>query len=136
MSSSFIDTNVLVYAFDGSDPVKQRTARRVLEESTSIVLSTQVLLKFFVVVTRKLTPPVPEQLAADAVAELARLRVIPTDEHLVLRAVTTSITEQISVWDAMIIEAAAEAGCDRILTEDLHTGSTIRDMEIVDPFVT
>ncbi len=136
MSSSFIDTNVLVYAFDGSDPVKQRTARRVLEESTSIVLSTQVLLEFFVVVTRKLTPPVPEQLAADAVAELARLRVIPTDEHLVLRAVTTSITEQISVWDAMIIEAAAEAGCDRILTEDLHTGSTIRDMEIVDPFVT
>lgn len=136
MSSSFIDTNVLVYAFDGSDPVKQRTARRVLEESTSIVLSTQVLLEFFVVVTRKLTPPVPEQLAADAVAELARLRVIPTDEHLVLRAVTTSITEQISVWDAMIIEAAAEAGCDRILTEDLHTGSTIRDVEIVDPFVT
>ena len=56
----FIDTNVLVYAYDFSEPKKQAAALDSLdqlEETESGVLSTQVLSEFFVVVTRKLASP-------------------------------------------------------------------------------
>ncbi|MGB6057015.1 MAG: PIN domain-containing protein [Microthrixaceae bacterium] len=136
MTDVFVDTNVLVYAFDRSDPYKQHAARGVLEGPDVLVVSTQVLLEFFVVVTRKLDPPTPAKLARAAVDELAKLRVVSADAALVQRAVDTSITHQMSVWDAMILEAAAETGCATIFTEDLSAGSTIRGIQIVDPFAT
>jgi len=55
-----VDTNVLVYAYDRSEPAKQATAISLLEQLTSAqsgVLSAQVLGEFFVTVTRKLTAP-------------------------------------------------------------------------------
>ena len=134
MASVFVDTNVLVYAFDGADPDKQAVARSVLKGSDVLVLSTQVLLEFFVVVTRKLDPPVPADLARAAVTEFSKLQVVSADASLVQRAVEASITHHLSVWDAMIIEAASVAGCATVLTEDLAAGLTIRDVHIVDPF--
>ena len=59
----FVDTNVLVYLFDGDAPQKQRRARQILDEEGSpgsIVISTQVLQEFYVTVTRKLGKPLKE----------------------------------------------------------------------------
>ncbi len=56
-NKKFADTNVLVYAFDSSEPKKQNTAQNLLKNDGSqgrIILSTQVLQEFFVVVTHKL----------------------------------------------------------------------------------
>jgi len=44
--NKFADTNVLVYAFDSSEPKKQKTAQNLLKNDGSlgkIILSTQVL---------------------------------------------------------------------------------------------
>ncbi|MFT4229324.1 MAG: PIN domain-containing protein [Microbacterium sp.] len=135
MASAFLDTNVLVYAFDGCDPAKRARAIEILERAPDeLVVSAQVLGEFYVTVTRKLATPLPPSTAAAAVEQLARHTVIMTDATLVRAAVDTSTRSQISYWDALIVEAAARAGCERILTEDLADGSTIRGVRIENPF--
>lgn len=130
----FLDTNVLVYAFDGSEPTKQARALAVLAEHPDARISTQVLLEWFVAVTRKLTPPLPPARAQEALESLAKLSVVPADTDLVVRAARTSLEHQLSIWDAMVIEAAALAGCRTLLTEDLNDGQTVRGVTIVNPF--
>ncbi|MDQ3579674.1 MAG: PIN domain-containing protein [Actinomycetota bacterium] len=133
---SFLDTNVLVYLFDGSDPEKQRRADSVLEshDAARLVVSTQVLGEFYVTVTRKLVPPMDSASAMAAIAWISDYIVVPLDVSMVHKAIETSRTAQLSYWDALIIEAAASAGCDRILTEDLAAGSVLRGVLIDNPF--
>ena len=132
---AFVDTNVLVYAFDDADPGKRDAAREVLAEPPApLVISAQVLGEFYVVVTRKLSEPVSEADAAAAMEGLLRLPVVPIDGELARAAVATSRDAQLSYWDALIVEAAASAGCDRLLTEDLAEGAVIRSVRIENPF--
>lgn len=129
----FLDTNLFVHLFDDAEPDKQRTARTIVDsdDASRFVVSTQVLSECYVALTRKLG--VSEESARAAVTQLAEFPVVTADRELVLRAMVTSAEAQLSYWDAMIVEAAASAGCDRILTEDLATGSVLRGMQIVNP---
>ena len=135
---SFLDTNVLVYAFDSGPAVaaKRRRALDILRTAGpgDLVVSTQVLAEFYVVVTRKLPMPLADNDAAQAVERLASLPVVQTDAALVLAAVATSQSSHISLGDALIVEAARTGGCSRILTEDLSGGAAIGGLQIVDPF--
>ncbi|MGB8380078.1 MAG: PIN domain-containing protein [Dermatophilaceae bacterium] len=134
MTNVFLDTNVLAYQFDGADRAKQARAGQVVTQADCVFFaSTQVLLELFVVLTRKLRPTLPHAAAARVVRELSRLTVVPADSQLVLRAVDTAGQHRISVWDAMIIEAAAEAACDELWSEDLAHGS-VRGIRVVNPF--
>lgn len=132
---SFVDTNVLVYAFDDADPVKRDRAREILSGNEgSLVISAQVIGEFYVVVTRRLEKPLTLEHASKAVAQLLRLPVVPIDGELTRASISTSQTDQISYWDALIIEAAAAAACERLLTEDLADGSSIRSVKVENPF--
>ncbi len=134
VSRVFLDTNVLAYQFDAGEPLKQQRVRELVTDTThTFVVSTQVLLELFVVITRKLQPPISQEAALRALVGLTRLHVGPADARLVLRAASTAGKHKLSVWDAMIVEAAAEAGCEEIWTEDLAAGSTLRGVRIVNP---
>lgn len=132
--SAFVDTNVVVYAFDTADPGKQRAAIEVLGSGQRLVVSTQVVLELWWVLTRRLAVPLPEDQAAVVVDELCRLPVVTTDVEMVRRAIDTSRRFRIAVWDAMIVEAARSAGCDRVLTEDLQPGQNFDGVTIENPF--
>jgi predicted nucleic acid-binding protein len=135
MSRVFIDTNVLVYRFDASEPAKQAAAQQALASvEHTFIISTQVMLEFYVTVTRKLRPALSHEAAAEQAATLARLPVVSADHHLVERAVTTAGRHQLSVWDAMVLEAAVEADCEEIWTEDLADGATLRGVTVRNPF--
>jgi predicted nucleic acid-binding protein len=133
---AFVDTNVLVYAFDDADPSKRDVARALLErrDKPILVLSTQVLIEFYVTVTRKLRQRVEPSAAAKTVAELAERPVVTTDTSLVQAAIAFSREHQLSLWDALILEAAATAACQVLLTEDLDAGSILRGVRIENPF--
>jgi predicted nucleic acid-binding protein len=132
----FVDTNVLVYAFDDATPAKRDRARALLTTpGAPLVISAQVIGEFYMVVTRKLARPLDEGHAGAAVSELLRFPVMPIDSELARAAVSTSRAAQLSYWDALIVEAAAAAGCDRLLTEDLADGATIRSVRVENPFV-
>ncbi|HHW83682.1 MAG TPA: PIN domain-containing protein [Actinomycetales bacterium] len=134
MAEVFVDTNVLVYAFDTADPVKQRVAQGVLADNPRATISTQVMLEWFQVVTRKLATPLPIHAAAAVLADLATMDVVSADAELVTQAAALVLTENLSVWDAMIVTAASRAGCRTLLSEDLAAGATIAGVTIVNPF--
>jgi predicted nucleic acid-binding protein len=132
---TFVDTNVLVYLFDSDEPAKRETARRVLEEEgDGLVLSTQVLQEFYVTVTRKLGRPLPEAEAEAAARDLSALDVVETDLPLVLRSIGTSRDARISLWDALVVEAARSRGCTRLLSEDLQHGRQFGPVRVENPF--
>ena len=134
---AFIDSNVLVYAVDESPAEKGKHTRAIevlSAQPDSLVVSTQVLQEFYVVSTRKLKSPLSEERAAKAVRGIAKLDVVVVDTALVLAAIDTSCGMRISLWDALIIEAAGRAGCERVLSEDLNAGQMIRGVRIENPF--
>ncbi len=136
---TFLDTNVLVYAFDRADKAKRSRAIAILSEldapGDTLVLSTQVLSEFYVTVTRKLARPLPEPEAERAVNELSRMPVVPVDAPLVQAAVARSRSSRISYWDALIVEAASVAACDLLLTEDLQHGQQFGRVKVTNPFL-
>ena len=134
--SVFLDTNVVVYAFDRDDPAKQRIAIEVVEGSDRLVVSTQVLLESWWVLTRRLAEPLDETQASEVIDQLCTLPVVSTDPQLVQQAIQTGLRFDIAVWDALIIEAARAAGCRRVLSEDLHTGQDFDGVVVENPFVT
>ena len=84
--SVFLDTNVVVCAFDHADPVKQRIAIEVVEGSDRLVVSTQVLLESWWVLTRRLAEPLDETQASEVIDQLCTLPVVSTDPQLVQQA--------------------------------------------------
>jgi len=132
--SSFVDTNVVVYAFDRADPVKQRIAIELLESDDRLVLSTQVLLETWWVLTRRLAEPLKESEASRVIDELSSLPVVATDPQLVQQAIRINRRFNIAIWDALVIEAARAAGCTTVLSEDLQTGQDFDGVRIKNPF--
>lgn len=134
-SRTFLDTNVLVYSVDPSEPAKCERALALLPgpPQTDYVVSAQVLGEFFNALTRKLG-------IADADADVAVRSfaagaiVVPVDTSLVLDAIAIRSGASISYWDALIVAAAARGGCERILTEDLNDGQVIAGVKVVNPF--
>lgn len=132
---AFLDTNVLGYLYDVSSPAKRQRAREVLQmEGPSAAISTQVLAELYVVLTRKLAVPLPEEDAEAVVRDLASLHVVETDAALVLAGVARSRADRLSPWDALVVEAALRAGCRRLLTEDLQDGRAFGGLRVVNPF--
>lgn len=132
--SIFLDTNLVVYAFDRADQAKQRVAIEVLEGKERLVVSSQVLLESFWVLTRRLAEPLDENQASEVIDQLCTLPVVSTDPQLVQRAIKTSLRYDIAIWDALIVEAARAAGCHRVLSEDLQTGQDFDGVVIENPF--
>lgn len=134
---TFVDTNVLLYSFDTSEPRKREIALELLTaEDQLLVLSAQVLSEFYVNAVRKLAEPLPESEASAAVADLTELPTVAIDAELVRDAIELSREAQVSYWDALIVAAARAAHCTRILTEDLNSGQVIGGVRIEDPFAT
>ena len=133
----FVDTNVLVYLFDADEPAKQQLARDVVGElmrTGTLVLSSQVLSELYVTITRKLAYPLDPESALRALGDLAVYPVVAIDAALVQRAAARSTAEQVTYWDALILEAAVEAGADVVYSEDLQHGRTYQGVSVVDPF--
>ena len=132
-----VDTNVLVYLFDADEPAKQQRAREVVSElmdAGALVLSSQVLSELYVTVPRKLAHPLEPASALRALADLAVCPVIAIDAALVQRAAARSVADRVSYWDALILEAAVEAGAGTVYSEDLQHGRTYQGVTVQDPF--
>lgn len=118
----FVDTSVLVYRSDASDPAKQARAESwhtFLWESRTGRLSVQVLLELYATLTRKLKPGFNANEAREIVSELAAWQPIPVDLGVVQRAWSLEGRRSLSRWDALIVAAAQAGNCAVLLTEDL-----------------
>jgi len=134
---SFVDTNVLIYAEDRDAKEKHLVARDLILElwdSREGVLSVQVLQEFYVNVTRKLKKPLSTGKAREVVEEYPTWTVIDNTGRMLLDAMELQRKAQLSFWDSLVVQAAIDAGCDRLYTEDLNAGQRIGSVTIVNPF--
>ena len=134
MSKVFIDTNILVYAMDAFDPIRQKRCRELLSTlnaDTKGVISTQVMQEFYVTATRKLRadPLVVKQL----LNAFERFDTVIVTPEMIKEAIDCSILNRLSLWDALIVVAAESARCESIWTEDLNDGQIIRGVRVVNP---
>jgi predicted nucleic acid-binding protein len=132
---TFFDTNILVYADDGSAGAKRLRAQELLGNALrrqTGVVSTQVLMEYYNVATRKLG--LDRATAAQRTRDYATLHVVAVDAQLVLEAVGLHGRAMVSHWDALIVRAAAVAGCKVVYSEDLQGGAEFDGVRIVNPF--
>ncbi|HKY37503.1 MAG TPA: PIN domain-containing protein [Polyangiaceae bacterium] len=131
----FIDTNVLTYVFDDSEPEKQARAEELLaRETREIFVSTQVLQELYVSLTKGREPITSAEIAERAVREVAAYSIIQIDAALVLSAIELSRAQRLSFWDALIVRAAAEGGCGVLISEDLNDGQIVDGVQVQNPF--
>ena len=133
----FLDTNIIIYAYDVSAGEKHEIAREVmvnLWDTESGVVSTQVLQEFFVSVTRKIPKPLDVKSAKDIINDLLKWDVVLNDGDCILDAIDIHLRYKYSFWDSMIIRAAIKGAVSLILSEDLSDGQIINGIEIKNPF--
>jgi len=127
----FLDTNILIYAFAENDE-RLDVAERLVNEGA--VVSIQILNEVMNTLLRKfgfgwrridgtiesilITCPDPLPLTLDTHRSAMRL----CERY------------GFSVYDAMIVASALEAGCTKLYTEDLHHGQVVEGLRIENPF--
>ncbi len=132
---SFFDTNVLIYTDDHDAPEKQAGALELLERARldgSGAVSTQVLQEYFVVATRKLG--VPAGVTRRKVELISRLGLVILGLNDILSAIDLHRLHGIGFWDALIIQAARQADCRVLYSEDLQHARRIEGLQIINPF--
>jgi len=133
---AFLDTNVLVYCTDAGAPAKREQARALVSMLSSqgeAVVSTQVLIELFHTLTRKQS--LPPAAAQALVLACTAWPVIDSDLALVGADMAGSIHRQLSIWDAMVVEAALRAEARTLYNEDFSHGQRFGKLTVVNPFL-
>jgi predicted nucleic acid-binding protein len=133
---TFVDTNVLVYAYDTQDE-RRTLALSVVDDLWSRgtgALSNQVLAEFYSATTKKLRKPIPRPLARAAVASFAEWRFHRVEPMDIGAASELEERHRLQFWDALIIVAAQRLGASILLSEDLQAGRRFGSLRVVNPF--
>ncbi|HRM55613.1 MAG: PIN domain-containing protein [Ottowia sp.] len=139
MTLVFVDTKVLISAEDGAEADKQHSALDWIERlwrARSGRLSTQVLNEFYVNVTRKLKPAMPQ---GDARARVRRYAAgwnpWQIDHATVETAWAMEARHGLQYWDCLVLAAAQHSGCTLVLSEDMQHEGRYGAVQVINPFL-
>lgn len=135
----FVDTNVLLYQWDATEPEKQARATawmKYLWRTKRGRLSYQVLAEFYVTATQKLKPGMARPAAQWNVRTLLAWEPVAPNGRLLERAWGVQARYGTSWWDALIVSAAQAAECRTLLSEDLQDGQEFEELTVANPFTT
>lgn len=136
--SIFVDTNILVYAYDASAGEKHEVAKKeiaALWDSGRGLISTQVLQELHVTLTKKVPKPISPSLSRQIVQDLLQWKVIVNEGPSILEAIEVQQKHGLSFWDALVVQAAIKGGADVLLSEDFEVGRLIDRLTIRNPFI-
>jgi len=133
----FLDTNILVYAYDPTDQRKQRIAQGLVLHAIAgeIAASSQVLGEFAATLLHKLKPAADPNHLISLLDTLGPLRLIPIDGDVLVRAVRARAQYGIHFYDGLIVATAERGGCERIWSEDLNAGQKYFGVLVENPFI-
>jgi len=134
----FVDTNVLVYAYDIDAGHKRQIALNIMKDLWRVglgILSTQTMQEFFVTVTGRINTPLDSSEAADIIKRLSKWDVVINTTETIFEAIMVHERYKYSFWDSLIIASAIEGGAKIILSEDLADKQTIKGVAIKNPFI-
>lgn len=133
----FVDTNVLLYAYDRGTQARHDTAAQLVGDlgaSQRGAISIQVLQEFYVNATRKIAEPLAHDVALGRVRILSHWPLHVPHIVDVLSAAELAQANRLSFWDAMIVHSAGVLGCTTVWSEDLDHGQQINGVTIRNPF--
>ena len=132
----FVDTNILIYALDPTDPVKRQVSADLLKTtiaSRSLTLSPQSLNETYrVLVQRRRLMPV--SAARTYIRTLAPWAIAPLDAKTTERAFTVEDETGCGWWDCLMLAAALQSECRLFVSEELQNGRNVAGMRIANPF--
>jgi len=138
MTGVLVDTNVIVYAYDMGEAVKQERALQVLDALQGAgtgQLSTQTLAEFFRVTTRESRRLLTVAEATEQVEKLVRAwSVLEVTPMIVLEAARGVRDHQLAFWDAQVWATARLNQIPTVFSEDFKSGSVVEAVHFVDPF--
>jgi predicted nucleic acid-binding protein len=133
-----VDTNILVYAYDRSEPDKQAKALELVDtlaRDNSGYLSPQILAEFFTVVTGKIAAPLSmEQGYASLSNYIQSWDIVDLTSAIVLEGARGVIDHRLSFWDSLIWATARMNQIPAILSEDFSHNSVIEGVRFINPF--
>jgi len=132
----FVDSNVLLYAVDFRVPEKQDHSLAWIERLWTLNsgrVSWQVLAEFYSNATRKLN--VSKEEARGVVVVYGEWNPVAPNAGMMERAWFWCDHAQINFWDALILAAAEQAGCQWLLTEDFQAGRSYEGITVINPFI-
>lgn len=131
----FLDTNILLYAYDLDTPKKRAIAQTLIEQAWlqpgRTAISVQVLQEFYVNFVRHGHTPTE---AATLIADFSLWPVIDNTLPVFRLGLSLQCRWQLSLWDAMILSAAQTSGARELLTEDLNHGQDYDGVRVTNPF--
>ncbi|MEW6213827.1 MAG: PIN domain-containing protein [Nitrospirota bacterium] len=133
----FVDTNIIVYAYDASAGEKHSKALEIMKDlwgSGHGITSTQVLQEFFVSVTGKIAKPLDVITAKEIVKDFLKWKIVVVDGEIILEAIDIHNERKYSFWDSLIISSAIAGGAGTLLSEDLSDKHKIKGIVIKNPF--
>jgi predicted nucleic acid-binding protein len=133
----FVDSNVLVYARDLSEPDKQERATLWIESlgrAGAGRLSYQVLVEAYSALTRPNKPRMPTATARKYIANFHHWCPLAVGHSVIEAAWEVQDRFSFNWWDCLIIAAAHLSDCGYILTEDLQHGQYLDGLFVLDPF--
>ncbi len=132
----FFDTNIFIYVVSAApaDRAKREIAQRLLLES-EFCLSVQILQEFMDVTLRKKHLGLTHAEISDMIRHLLAYPLVETSVALAQRAFDIKIRFGIRYWDAAMVAAALELGCQTIYSEDLSHGQDYGGVTVLNPFL-
>ena len=138
-AEGFLDTNLFIYQIEAKDAFKAPIADQIIREAVTTgnaCISFQVVQECLNTISRKANTPLGTTDTQDYLdAVLGPLLNVGASVGLYARAIEIQARYRFSFYDALIVAAALEAGCTRLLTEDLQHGQRIGDLLIENPFL-
>ena len=134
----FVDTNILVYSRDLSEPTKQSLAMDRLTglwQTGTGKISTQVCNEYYTTVTQKLKPGLSKDEAWQDIEALFAWQPLAVDKKVLVKAKACQSRYQLSWWDSLIISAAFYCNCSKIISEDLNNLQKYFDIAVENPFL-
>ena len=136
--ADFLDTNVFVYLVDARAPAKQAIAKSLVGQALSEgsgVISHQVVQETLHVLGSKFRVATTRADREDMMREvLMPMWQVQPSEALYRAAIEVQERQGFGFYDSLIVAAALQSGCKRLLSEDLQHGQRIGKLRIENPF--
>jgi predicted nucleic acid-binding protein len=130
----FFDTNILITTQDPVEGYRRMCALAAVEaamKADCFVISTQVMQEFHDFMLHKRWVRADQSVAL--LQQMSQHTVVPASSESVLRAAALQQAHGLSLWDALIVQAALDARCALLFTEDLEAGRRFSPLQKNDP---
>jgi len=128
---AFIDTNVLLYILS-TDAIKAVRAEGLVRAGG--IISVQVLNELTNVMRRKQAMDWKDVTGALSLFR-SLLDVVPVTTEIHDAGLALAQRYSLSVYDAMIVAAALDGGCETLWSEDMQDSLVIGRLQIRNPFI-